>query len=69
MEHSFTEGAPSMMSEIIDFLQNGIWKIDLAKYSRVKGSLLRILRIIIMAAVRFDKDDCQRNASVLTYYS
>lgn len=58
-----------MMSEIIDFLQNGIWKIDPAKYSRVKGWLLRILRIIIMAAVRFDKDDCQRNASILTYYS
>ncbi|MBP1747961.1 MAG: rane spanning protein ribonuclease BN-like family [Deltaproteobacteria bacterium] len=53
----------------MDFLRNGIWKIDLGKYSPVKAWPLRILRIIIMAAVRFQKDDCQRSASVLTYYS
>lgn len=58
-----------MVSGIMDFLQNGIWKADLEKYSPVKAWLLRILRIIIMAAVRFEKDDCQRSASVLTYYS
>lgn len=58
-----------MISRIIDFLQNGIWKIDIEKYPAVKAWPLRILRIAIMAAIRFRKDDCERSASVLTYYS
>ncbi len=58
-----------MISGIMDFLHNGIWKADLEEYPPVKRWPLRILRIIIMAAVRFEKDDCQRSASVLTYYS
>ena len=58
-----------MISRIIDFLQNGIWKIDIEKYPAIKAWPLRILRVVIMAAVRFRKDDCERSASVLTYYS
>jgi membrane protein len=58
-----------MISQITDFLRNGIWKIDIEKYPAVKAWPLRILRIAIMAAVRFRKDDCERTASVLTYYS
>lgn len=58
-----------MVSRIIDFLQNGIWKTDIGKLPAVKAWPLRILRIVIMAGVRFEKDDCQRSASVLTYYS
>src|SRR5512137_2615031 len=58
-----------MISRIIDFLQNGIWKTDIEKYPAVKAWPLRILRVVIMAAVRFRKDDCERSASVLTYYS
>jgi len=53
----------------MDFLHNGIWKANLEKYPPIKAWPLRILRIVILAAVRFDKDDCQRSASVLTYYS
>lgn len=57
------------MSGIMEFVHNGIWRADLEKYPPVKAFFLRILRIIILAAVRFEKDDCQRSASVLTYYS
>ena len=58
-----------MIARIVDFLQNGIWKTDIEKYPAIKAWPLRILRIVIMAAVRFEKDDCQRSASALTYYS
>jgi len=34
-----------------------------------KASLVRIARVILMAARKFDMDGCQRNATVLTYYS
>ncbi len=67
MEH-FVIGS-IMISRIMDFLQNGIWKADLQKYPSFKAWALRVLRIVIMASVRFEKDDCQRSASVLTYYS
>ncbi len=58
-----------MVSKIAEFLQNGIWKIDPGTYPPVKAWLLRILRILIMAGIQFERDDCQRKASVLTYYS
>ncbi len=58
-----------MISRISDFLKNGLWRANLETCSPARAWLLRILRIVVMAAVRFQKDDCQRSASVLTYYS
>jgi membrane protein len=52
-----------------EFLKTGIWKIELDTYPPFKAWCLRILRIIVMAMIRFKKDNCQRGASVLTYYS
>ncbi|MEN6616258.1 MAG: YihY/virulence factor BrkB family protein [Syntrophorhabdus sp.] len=58
-----------MISKIVKFLHTGIWKIEIDRYPPFQAWCLRILRVIVMAAIRFEKDDCRRGASVLTYYS
>jgi membrane protein len=58
-----------MISQVIRFINTDIWKIRLKNLSPPKAFFVKSLRIIILAARGFVKDNCQKTASVLTYYS
>lgn len=58
-----------MISPVIHFLKTDIWKIRLNHLSPLKAFALKCLRIIILASRNFVKDECQKTASVLTYYT
>ncbi|MGZ3513272.1 MAG: YhjD/YihY/BrkB family envelope integrity protein [Thermodesulfobacteriota bacterium] len=58
-----------MISRITDFFKTGIWQIRLKDLPSVQALLIRYLRIILLALRGFVRDNCQKTASVLTYYS
>jgi membrane protein len=58
-----------LFSEIVHFVNIGLWKIQLKSLPFIKAFPVRILRIMILAAQGFMQDDCRKKASVLTYYS
>jgi len=58
-----------MISEVIYFINHGVWKIRLKNLSPPKAFLVKYLRVLILASRGFIKDHCQKTASVLTYYS
>ncbi len=58
-----------MVSRIIDFFKTGIWEIRLKNLPPIQAFLMRYLRIILLASRGFMRDNCQKTASVLTYYS
>lgn len=58
-----------MLKRILHFINVGIWEIHLKNLPPVKALPIKILRVVILAARGFTKDDCQKKASVLTYYS
>lgn len=58
-----------MTAKVVRFFQATIWDMRLADLPFPKAALVRGVRIVVMAVQRFQADHCQRNASVLTYYS
>ncbi len=58
-----------MISRIIQFFTTRIWEIHPKDLPLPLPSLLKYLRIILLASRGFLKDQCQKNAAVLTYYS
>jgi len=58
-----------MLKRILHFINVGIWEIHLKNLSPLKALPIKILRVVILAARGFTKNDCQKKASVLTYYS
>ena len=58
-----------MLKRILHFINVGIWEIHLKNLPPLKALPIKILRVIILAARGFTKNDCQKKASVLTYYS
>jgi len=58
-----------MLKRILHFINVGIWEIHLKNLPPAKALPIKILRVVILAARGFMKDDCQKTASVLTYYS
>ena len=58
-----------MMSGVINFFRTGVWEIRLKDLSPLKALLIKYLRIILLASRGFVRDNCQKTASVLTYYS
>jgi len=62
-------GSLNMLSQVINFLKNDIWRLSLKNYSRPKSFLIRQLRIIVLAVRGFDEDRCKFRASALTFYS
>ncbi len=58
-----------MVSRIIDFFKTGIWEIRLKNLPPIQAFLMRYLRIILLASRGFMRDNCQKTASVLSYYS
>ena len=59
----------TMLKRILHFIKVGIWEIHLKNLPPVKTLPIKILRVVILAARGFMRDDCQKKASVLTYYS
>jgi membrane protein len=57
------------LSRITEFWRHGMWAVRLKDLTPARAFLLRYLRIIVLAVRGFIKDDCQKAASVLTYYS
>jgi membrane protein len=58
-----------MISRIIRFFELGIWQLRLKDLPGIEAFLARALRVLLLASRRFDRDNCQKTASVLTYYS
>jgi membrane protein len=58
-----------MVSRILTFFKAGIWEIQLKDLSPIEALCIKYLRIILLASRGFMRDNCQRTASVLTYYS
>jgi len=58
-----------MISRITHFFETGIWQVHLKDQPRIEAFLVRSLRILLLAGRRFVSDNCQKTASVLTYYS
>ena len=59
----------TMLKRILHFMNVGIWEIHLKNLPRLKALPIKILRVVILAARGFMRDDCEKTASVLTYYS
>jgi len=58
-----------MIAKAIHFFQAAIWDMRLEDLPFLKAAMVRTARIVVMTIHKFEADHCQRNASVLTYYS
>ena len=58
-----------MYKSILNFLQTNIWRVDIADLPRFQAFLVHHLRVFLIAAQGFNKDDCMPRASALTYYT
>ena len=58
-----------MVSRFLAFFKTGIWEMQLRNLSSIEAFCLKYLRIILLASRGFMRDNCQKTASVLTYYS
>ena len=58
-----------MISRILHFFKTGIWEIRLKDLSLVEAFFIKYLRVIFLASRGFMRDNCQKTASVLTYFS
>jgi len=59
----------AMLIRILYFMNVGIWEIRSKDLHLIKALPIKILRVVILSARGFMKDDCRKKASVLTYYS
>lgn len=58
-----------MITRIIYFFKTGIWEIRLKDLSPLKAFFVKSLRVILLGSRGFIRNNCQKTASVLTYYS
>ncbi|MDQ1330245.1 MAG: rane protein [Thermodesulfobacteriota bacterium] len=58
-----------MISDFIEFINEGIWRIRLRNLPPGRRLLTRYLRVFIVAAKQFSGDKCPLRASALTFYS
>jgi len=58
-----------MLKRILYFMNVDIWEIRSKDLPLIKALPIKILRVVILSARGFMKDDCRKKASVLTYYS
>jgi membrane protein len=58
-----------MVSRFLTFFKTGIWEIQLKDLSPIQAFSVKYLRIILLASRGFMRNNCQKTASVLTYYS
>ncbi len=60
---------PLFVTKAWVFLTRDLWRIRARRLSRGRGFLLRLLRVVVIAARGFRDDKCQLRASALTFYS
>ncbi|MBF0254045.1 MAG: YihY/virulence factor BrkB family protein, partial [Candidatus Omnitrophica bacterium] len=58
-----------MIQRLRIFIERDLWRIRAHKLSRTRSILVRSIRIPVLAARQFYKDNCQLRASALTFYS
>lgn len=58
-----------MLSRVLYFLKTGIWEVRSKDLPPVEAFFVKYLRMILLASRGFMRDNCQKTASVLTYYS
>jgi len=58
-----------MLSRILYFFKTGIWEVRSKDLPPVEAFLIKYLRMILLASKGFMRDNCQKTASVLTYYA
>ncbi|MCJ7784232.1 MAG: YihY/virulence factor BrkB family protein [Desulfobacterales bacterium] len=58
-----------MISRFLTFFKTGIWEIQLRDLSAIEAFSIKYLRMILLASRGFVRDNGQKTASVLTYYS
>ncbi|HYA92315.1 MAG TPA: YhjD/YihY/BrkB family envelope integrity protein [Thermodesulfobacteriota bacterium] len=58
-----------MLSRILHFFKTGIWEVRSKDLPPVEAFLIKYLRMILLASKGFMRDNCQKTASVLTYYA
>ena len=60
---------PQSIKQLIDFLDRDIWRIHTKKLPRRSSFLIKQLRVILLAVREFRGNQCQLNASALTFYT
>jgi len=58
-----------MISDFVEFINEGIWRIRLRNLPKGRRLFTRYLRVFIVAAKQFRGDKCPLRASALTFYS
>lgn len=58
-----------MISKIVKFIQDDIWRIRLKNLTPARSAGINALRILIAAVRSFDEHRCSLRASALTFYS
>jgi membrane protein len=58
-----------MLSRILHFFKTRIWEIRSKDLPPLEAFFVKYLRMILLASRGFMRDNCQKTASVLTYYS
>lgn len=58
-----------MIARILRFFRAGVWEVRLKDLPLHRAFLIRALRVFLLTSRRFATDNCQKTASVLTYYS
>src|SRR5574341_706814 len=56
-------------SDIVQFLNTDIWRLQANKLTPRRSFWIRQLRIFLLAIRRFNVDKCELRASALTFYS
>lgn len=59
----------SSAKESVDFVANKMWKIRIKKVGKRQGFLIKQLRIISLAVIKFRDDNCLTTATALTFYT
>ena len=60
---------PKSIKQLIEFLDRDIWRIPTKKLPRRHSFLIKQLRVILLAVREFRGNQCQLNASALTFYT
>ena len=59
----------SSAKESVEFVSNKMWKIRIKKVGKRQGFLIKQLRIISLAVIKFRDDNCLTTATALTFYT
>lgn len=64
-----TNKKTSLIQKVHSFILLDLWRLNIAKKSRIFSGSIQLLRVLVIAIRGFLKDNCGQKASALTYYS